>query len=206
WIVRLASEKLATLERLVAQRARAGDRDCLEAIELTAFLATLIGVQNVERYIPLADPAAERREVLAATPPKVAPRATDRITAAAHAHDEATREMPALPPGKIGRLLLEQRAGVPLKSRTRAPQKPNRPVASSLAIGAKSAPPPPPRAGARAARVIEDAVRLLNWGREWHELADIIGALAGRPGVAASRRILRDFKRVIERRFGATVG
>ena len=36
-----------------------GDTRFAEALELTAFLATLVGLQNVERFIPLADPARE---------------------------------------------------------------------------------------------------------------------------------------------------
>jgi hypothetical protein len=42
--------------------------------------------------------------------------------------------------------------------------------------------------------VIEDAKRLLGWGRKWHELPELIGRMAGRPSVTEVRRILREHK------------
>ena len=48
--------------------------------------------------------------------------------------------------------------------------------------------------------VIKDAVRLLNWGREWHELPEAIARIAGRPEVAQVRQILRSKRSAIEQR------
>ena len=42
--------------------------------------------------------------------------------------------------------------------------------------------------------VIADAVRLRKWGREWHELAESISRMAGRPNLTEVRRILRMHK------------
>jgi hypothetical protein len=47
--------------------------------------------------------------------------------------------------------------------------------------------------------VIADAVRLLGWGRKWHELADAISRMAGRPPMAEIRRILREHKAAIDK-------
>jgi hypothetical protein len=47
--------------------------------------------------------------------------------------------------------------------------------------------------------VVADAIRLLGWGREWHELPDLIGRMADRPPAAEIRRILRDHKPAIEK-------
>jgi hypothetical protein len=47
--------------------------------------------------------------------------------------------------------------------------------------------------------VVADAIRLLGWGREWHELPDLIGRMADRPAAGEIRRILRDHKAAIEK-------
>jgi hypothetical protein len=50
--------------------------------------------------------------------------------------------------------------------------------------------------------VVKDAARLLSWGRDWHELPDAIARIAGRPGAAQVRQILRGHKDAIEERAG----
>jgi len=42
--------------------------------------------------------------------------------------------------------------------------------------------------------VIADAVRLLGWGRQWHEIAEMIARLAERPAPSEIRRILRTYR------------
>jgi hypothetical protein len=42
-------------------------------------------------------------------------------------------------------------------------------------------------------------VRLLKWGRAWHELAEAIARIADRPGVVEVRKCLRTHKVEIER-------
>ena len=42
--------------------------------------------------------------------------------------------------------------------------------------------------------VIADAVRLLGWGRQWHEIAEMITRLAERPAPSEVRRILRTYR------------
>jgi len=64
------------------------------------------------------------------------------------------------------------------------------------------------RRGTKAARapalspetqqVIADAVRLIQWGRKWHELGELISRLADRPSVGEVRRILRTHRARIE--------
>jgi len=46
--------------------------------------------------------------------------------------------------------------------------------------------------------VIADAVRLLGWGRQWHEVAEAIGGIAERPAPSEIRRILRTYRDHIE--------
>jgi hypothetical protein len=51
--------------------------------------------------------------------------------------------------------------------------------------------------------VIADAVRLLRWGRQWHEIAELISRMAERPGIAEVRKILRSHKPSIEQQLEA---
>src|SRR5688572_3008550 len=60
WIIQLARKRILALKRLVAQRQVEGDRACIEGIEIMGFLATLVGLTSVERFIPLATPETER--------------------------------------------------------------------------------------------------------------------------------------------------
>jgi len=62
---------------------------------------------------------------------------------------------------------------------------------------------PAPKAPADApdeatALVIADAIRLRGWGKAWHELAEAITRMAGRPSIAEVRKILRTHKAEIE--------
>jgi hypothetical protein len=94
--------------------------------------------------------------------------------------DTSTREMPRPRPA---------RASAPRASRT------------SRGSAEARAPPPAPAAAPmdRATRqVFDDAVRLLQWGRKWHELGELISRLAERPSVGDTRRILRAHRPQIE--------
>jgi hypothetical protein len=70
---------------------------------------------------------------------------------------------------------------------------------------------PPPTGTATVARterkpadeqVIADAARLVQWGRKWYELAEIIAKMADRPHLTDVRRILKDNKAVIDKKAG----
>lgn len=51
-------------------------------------------------------------------------------------------------------------------------------------------------------QVIADAARLVQWGRKWYELAEIIANMADRPHLTDVRRILKDNKAVIDQKAG----
>ena len=121
WIIQLARKRILALKRIVAQRQAEGDRAFIEGIEIMGFLATLVGLTSVERFIPLATHETERRDVLSAKPeaakaaaPGAASGAPPADTGAGRAHPrasrtgehrrtaETTRQMPALPqPGAM---------------------------------------------------------------------------------------------------------
>lgn len=64
---------------------------------------------------------------------------------------------------------------------------------------AKGANRAPPEATTPDELVISDAVRLLKWGKEWHELAEAIARMAGRPAAGEVRRMLKTHKADIQK-------
>src|SRR6187399_985812 len=77
WIIQLARKRILALKRLVTQRQSEGDRACIEGIEIMGFLATMVGLTTVDRFIPLATHETERRDVLSAKPDAAAKPAAD---------------------------------------------------------------------------------------------------------------------------------
>lgn len=68
WVVDLARTRLLELKKLLAERQSAGDAGFAEGLELMGLLTNLLGSEHVERFIPLAQPAATAPE-----PPKPKP-------------------------------------------------------------------------------------------------------------------------------------
>jgi hypothetical protein len=108
----------------------------------------------------------------------------------------ATREMPQLAAAK-------RRAPAPVstahvtRTERRAAEAPARtPAKQSARI------PPPGDADTAREQVIADAARLVQWGRKWYELAELIARMAGRPPLPEVRRILKDNKTAIEKKAG----
>ena len=108
----------------------------------------------------------------------------------------ATREMPQLAAAK-------RRAPAPVstahvtRTERRAPEAPARTSAKQSARIA-----PPHDADSAREQVIADAARLVQWGRKWYELAELIARMAGRPPLPEVRRILKDNKTAIEKKAG----
>jgi len=78
--------------------------------------------------------------------------------------------------------------------------KPGRPAASKGKGGARSA---KSANDSTVTLVVKDAVRLMSWGREWHELPEAIARIADRPDAAQVRQILRSKRSSIEQRASA---
>jgi hypothetical protein len=171
WIIQLARKRILALKRLLAQRKTEGDRDFIEGVEIMGFLATLVGITSVERFIPLATHETERRDVLAAKPAAKEREGTSR-TGEHRRAAETTRQMP--------QLAAAARKREPARPAIIKPRKPPSGVTQTEHV------------------VIADAVRLLGWGKQWHELADMIGRLAERPAPSEIRRILRTYRDQID--------
>ena len=54
--------------------------------------------------------------------------------------------------------------------------------------------------------VIRDAIRLLGWGRDWHELPSAISRMSGRPAATRVRQILKANRAHIEKQASERAG
>ncbi|MET0498172.1 MAG: hypothetical protein ABW106_07890 [Steroidobacteraceae bacterium] len=200
WVLEVARQKIIELKSQCETRQAMGDERFAESLELMAFLANLVGIQHIQRFIPLAEPAREDKSSITATveTPVTRPAPARAQTPG----DEATREMPKL-----------KAQGAPAR---KEPQKP-----ASAPAPAKRVSPQAPKTGSAdnpmvdvavvdsgvsdiKIKIIADAVRLLNWGKPWHELAELIGRIANRPPVAEIRKILRAHRSEIETKAAKT--
>jgi len=193
WIVDLAKQKTLALRAQVEERIKAGDTQFSESLELMTFLANLVGSEHIERFIPVADANNERLP----TPRDGPAAAPDAAT--------GTREMPqfqatkrtATAPASTAQVARnERKAPTPAaKPASKAPPKP----AAKKALAA-----PDRSAAVEAAReqVIADAARLVQWGRKWYELPELIARMADRPALPEVRRILKENKAAIDKKAG----
>jgi len=197
WVLEVAKQKILELKGHIDSRQAMGDGKFAESLELMAFLANLVGIQHIQRFIPLADgsepPASSTTQTVEVS--VTSKSAAARVKAAAS--DESTREMPRL-----------KAIAATAKPTQAAPAKP----ATARADAAKAESSPLPAAAKAEAKIaptdikgkiIADAVRLLKWGKPWHELAELIGRIADRPSVAEIRKVLRAHKSDIESRAAA---
>ncbi len=180
WILELAKQKVLALRTQLTERIAAGDERFSDAIELTIFLANLVGSQHIERFIPLAEKPAERAQP---QPPQTP---SDSST--------QTREMPKY---------LAAQAHTPAPAGdsrvARAERKPA-PVAKSRAKPQPQPQPQPTTTNPAQDQVLADAERLIQWGRKWYELPELIARMADRPPLPEVRRILKENKSLIERK------
>jgi hypothetical protein len=218
WIIDLAKQKAVALQSQIQDRIKTGDAKFSDSLELMTFLANLVGAEHIERFIPLAHLDTERSMALS-TPGEQPPGApSDSAT--------ATREMPkfsghaprAPAPSGTDQVARTERKATDIRPSAKTGPKP--PLKS--ATPNKQAPPTKPEAKqdllkpatpskasdhaisseAMHETVIADAVRLVQWGRKWYELAELISSMADRPHLTDVRRILKDNKTVIDKKAG----
>jgi hypothetical protein len=219
WIIDLAKQKTLALRAQVQQRIKSNDAQFSDSLELMTFLANLVGSEHIERFIPVAEARNER----ALTPTGAAP-ADDEApdgqegqesdapahTAAHVAHGSApdaataTREMPKFltpkrtVPAPVSTPQVTRNERKTAAVTKAAPKAPNKPPPKKVA-------PPPERTGpsdAAREQVIADAARLVQWGRKWFELPELIARMADRPTLPEVRRILKENKAAIEKKAG----
>jgi hypothetical protein len=212
WIIDLAMQKTLALRAHVEERMNTGDTKYADSLELMIFLANLVGSEHIERFIPLAAPENER-SLMPEPPGDAAHLPADAAT--------GTREMPkflapkrAPPPAGTAQVArTERKAAVPVKPAAKPAgkpaAKPARPSAkpapkiapSALAAPSASSERDGPSDDARA-QVVADAARLVQWGRKWYELPELIARMADRPSLPDVRRILKENKSAIDAKAG----
>ena len=206
WIVDLARQKTLALHAQVEQRAKAGDTQFSDSLELMAFLANLVGSEHIERYIPVAE-ARNERDLSAKTAEhdaKTVEHDAGNTVQQPSVSVTATREMPKFSGAKRG----------PPPQATSQVARNERKSTAAIAKPAPKAPvkPPPKKPTAQPERagpaesakeqVIADAARLVQWGRKWFELPELIARMADRPALQDVRRILKENKVAIEKKVG----
>jgi hypothetical protein len=215
WIIDLAMQKTVALRGHIEARVKQGDAQYSDSLELMIFLANLVGSEHIERFIPVADAKSER--------PLTAQPADDTVRTPADSVT-GTREMPKflgskrMPPaaGSAQVARTERKPAVPGKATARAVNK----QPPRLGTTAKTIPAPKPTAKPAAkiaaatpagregpsdiarAQVIADAARLVQWGRKWYELPELIARMADRPSLPEVRRILKENKTAIDAKAG----
>lgn len=85
---------------------------------------------------------------------------------------------------------------------TKAEPPPRAAPKAEAATSQRPAQPAPADVDRVSATVVADAVRLLNWGREWPQLAGLIARLADRPPEQEVWKILRRHRAAIESKAG----
>ena len=214
WVLEVARQKILELKAQCETRQAMGDGKFSEALELMSFLANLVGIQHIQRFVPLADPS--RTEPVSSTtatievvqPPRAAPAQKPRPSG-----EDTTREMP--------RIKATIPAAPARPAQPAVPPRPPQPAAAPAKRSDGAKPPPargaapvqarPPPAAAKNAtpsadlrgKIIADAIRLLKWGKSWHELAELIERIAERPPAAEIRKVLRANRTEIEAKASA---
>jgi hypothetical protein len=210
WIIDVAMQKTLALRAHVQERVKLGDAKYSDSLELMIFLANLVGSEHIERFIPVAE--AQNERPLTREPPGDAARnPADTAT--------GTREMPKFlaakraPPaaGTAQVARTERKGAAQTKPAPRPVKQPPRlgtaKAAAPLKPAGKSAPgriaPPAPSgretpSDAARLQVVADAARLVQWGRRWYELPELIARMAGRPSLPEVRRILKENKSAID--------
>ena len=192
WIVDLAKQKTMALRAQVEERVKAGDAQFSDSLELMTFLANLVGSEHIERFIPVAEAKNER----APAPREDPPTAPDAAT--------GTREMPQFLAAKRTAAAPASTAQVARNERKVAAAAKPAPKAALKPQPKKAIAPPDRNEAIESAReqVIADAARLVQWGRTWYELPELIARMADRPTLPEVRRILKENKSAIDKKAG----
>lgn len=191
WIVELARKRLLDMRALLTQRTAAKDESFAEALELMSFLTNLLGSEHIERYIPLATGKGQDTSASGTIE-------QPRLRASAKAAAQRSGTAPSAPAQKTS---TTPKASGPVAKRTVRPS-----AAAAARPSVPSPPPPPPAADAVSRQVIADAVRMLEWGREWPTLAGLIARMADRPSEQEVWKILRTHRREIMTKSRRPVG
>ncbi len=184
-VVKLARTRLLELKAHLSERRDAGDAKFADSLELMSFLTSLLGMEHIDRFVPLATGKSP-------DPGTSGTVEQPRIRSVARATDPHKGKSGAQAP--VAPKPAPSRAAP--KSSTGTHKRPARPAATPVAAapsGTAGSASPPPR-DPMTQQVIADAIRMLDWGREWPALAGLIGRMADRPSETEIWKILRTYR------------
>jgi hypothetical protein len=183
-VLTLARTRLLELKAHVDERKALGDTRFGDALELMSFLTGLLGSEHIERFIPLATGRAPDSGVSATVEqPRI------RAPAKPSASQRGSHAQASQAGAKSG--------GGAARAQTGSHRRPARTATGAVTPSpspapARTQPAVAPRiSDAVVAQVVADAIRLLEWGREWPAVAGLIARMADRPGEADVWKILR---------------
>ena len=204
-VVNLARTRLLELKAHLSERRDAGDAKFAESLELMSFLTSLLGSEHIERYIPLATGRPPDTGTSGTVEqPRI--RATAKAASSQRAVGAAPGQMSAKgPPAGASHKSSTGTHKRPVRPRPALPATPTpAPVARAAPVPASPTPPvtraapapasPPPPMDAMAQKVVADAIRMLEWGREWPAVAGLIARMADRPSETEIWKILRAYR------------
>jgi hypothetical protein len=211
WIIDLAMQKTRALRTHVEGRMKVGDTQYSDSLELMIFLANLVGSEHIERFIPVAEAQNERPLDRAPADPVPPPGDAGATTVTSAVTASATREMPkflaakrAPPPAGTAQVArTERRPAKPAAKPAPAKAPAKSPAKSAGKPGSKSTAEREAVSDEARAQVIADAARLVQWGRRWYELPELIARMADRPSLPDVRRILKENKSAIDAKVGS---
>jgi hypothetical protein len=229
WVLEVARQKVLELKQQCETRQAMGDSKFSESLELMGFLANLVGIQHIQRFIPLADPKTEAPAAPSTSASQTVEAPTVMVRQApppkarnTTASDDPTREMPRLKAVQIkpvveeavpeliaGDLTSDDLLPIAVPARSIPSTRPAPKINPAAVQPAKPTPkraaapaPSPPKPAAPLdmnGKIVADAVRLLKWGKSWHELPELIERIGERPPAAEIRKVLRTHKTDIEK-------
>jgi hypothetical protein len=179
FVVKLARTRLLELKSQLVERRDQGDSRFAESLELMSFLTGLLESENIARFIPLATGKSPDAG-LSGTVEQPRVRSTAK---------PASKAPSASAPGKSATGTARRPARNPAPAMATAPSRAA--VAPRAPANPGRSTPAPAAKDLMTAKVIADAVRMLEWGREWPALAGLIARMADRPSETDVWKILR---------------
>jgi len=193
-VVNLARTRLLELKAHLNERRDAGDAKFAESLELMSFLTSLLGSEHIERFIPLATGRSPDPGVSGTVEqPRIRAVAKSASTQRSNGTSESHVATKTAPAG------MTHKASAGTHKRPARPRAPSasaptpQPAARPEPVRAPPSPPSPPK-DAMTQQVIADAIRMLEWGREWPAVAGLIARMADRPSEAEIWKILRTYR------------
>jgi hypothetical protein len=199
WIIDLARQRVGELRHHLAERREIGDDEFADALELMAFLTSLLASEHLERFVPLALPqqdstvrqTALKPETGAASPPRSRGSTAPRPAPPKSATARSVSSRPATPAAR--------RANTATVVQRSAPAR-GAPGVRQTAPAPRPAARPPKLSEQVTKLIVSDAVRLLEWGQEWPQLAGLIARMADRPSEREIWGVLSEHRAAIEAR------